>query len=56
MKPKNFPARKLRRQLIAQGEDIKSHDEELEIARQIRSKKPRGRNERTITKQNMGNP
>lgn len=41
MKPKNFPARKLRRQLVAQGADLNSTESitELQRARVVRSKK-----------------
>ena len=43
MKPKNFPARKVARQLKAQGIDIESHDAKSQIsnARGIRTKKTR---------------
>ena len=43
MKPKNFPARKLRRQLIAKKENLGSNDNKrlLENAREERSKKDR---------------
>ena len=45
MKPKNFPARKLRRQLIARGIDPNSERSilVLDIARGIRTKKYRGK-------------
>ena len=41
MKPQNFPARKLKRQLVAKGEDINSEKNQLLIAqaRLIRTKK-----------------
>lgn len=47
MKPKNFPARKLRRKLIADNDryvvhESKSAQKELEEARQVRTKKRRG--------------
>ncbi len=45
MKPKNFPARKLKRQLVAQGKDLNSKEsiQLLEEARGIRTKKHRGK-------------
>ena len=39
MKPKNFPARKLKRQLVAQKLNF---EKELKYARTIRTKKNRG--------------
>jgi len=44
MKPRNFPARKLTRQLRAKGIDLESADakRQLEVARAIRTKKVRG--------------
>jgi hypothetical protein len=42
MKPKNFPARKLKRQLEAQGLNPDNHKQELDFARQKRTKKRRG--------------
>jgi hypothetical protein len=42
MKTKNFPAKKLRRQLVAAGEDPAAHQEELNRARAKRTKKYRG--------------
>jgi len=47
MKPKNFPARKLKRQMIANSDNINSiiNKEKLETARSIRTKKYRGKNE-----------
>ena len=33
MKPRNFPAKKLRRQLIAQGEKLEDHEGALSAAR-----------------------
>lgn len=42
MKPKNFPARKLVRQLRAQGKDIADYKTELSQAQSIKSKKKRG--------------
>ncbi len=44
MKPKNFPARVLKRKLVADGKDINTEDakRKLEEARQIRTKKNRG--------------
>ena len=41
MKPKNFPARKLARQLKAKGEDLRNYQKELAVAREIRTKKNR---------------
>lgn len=43
MKPKNFPSRKLKRQLIAKGENIESEKNKqlLDQARQKRTKKQR---------------
>lgn len=41
MKPKNFPARKLLRQLKAQGKDPKDYENELKQARLKRTKKDR---------------
>jgi hypothetical protein len=43
MKPKNFPARKLRRQLIAKGLDLTLDENKklLENAREERTKKDR---------------
>lgn len=43
MKPKNFPARKLERQMKAQGVDIESPEakQQLADARDIRTKKDR---------------
>lgn len=41
MKPKNFPARKLRRQLVAQKKDLTQCEQELSRARQVRTKKDR---------------
>jgi hypothetical protein len=43
MKTKNFPAKKLRRQLIANGVDLESPDaqRQLAIARSVRTKKAR---------------
>jgi hypothetical protein len=40
MKPKNFPAKKLRRQMIAHGDDVNSEAcrQQLEHARGIRTK------------------
>jgi len=43
MKPKNFPQKKLRRKLIAQKKDLKDHEEELKMARDIRTKKHRNK-------------
>lgn len=45
MKPKNFPARKLRRQLRAQGIDLNSEEakQKLAEARGVRTKKNRGK-------------
>jgi len=42
MRPKNFPARKLSRQLRARNEKLENHKEELEIARNVRTKKNKG--------------
>ncbi len=44
MKPKNFPARKLKRQLKAQGVDLNSKEAVrlLQVAREKRTKKYRG--------------
>jgi hypothetical protein len=44
MKPKNFPARKLKRQMKADGIDLNTPEakHKLEDARQRRSKKKRG--------------
>ncbi len=44
MKPKNFPARKLRRQLVAQSKDPFTEADEIALdhARSIRTKKVRG--------------
>lgn len=42
MKVKNMPAKKLKRQLVAQGKDLKDCEEELINARAIRTKKKRG--------------
>lgn len=42
MKPKNFPAKKLMRQLKASTKDIKDHIIDLEEARKTRTKKFRG--------------
>ncbi len=46
MRPKNFPARKLKRQMKVQKEnpDSKENKEKLEEARGIRTKKSRGKN------------
>jgi hypothetical protein len=43
MKVKNFPARKLKRQLRAQGKDLKNEESKLMLrqAREIRTKKNR---------------
>ena len=41
MKPANFPARKLARQIRAKGELLSSHQNALEQARAIRTKKDR---------------
>ena len=41
MKPKNFPARKLVRQLEAKGEDLSKHEKAIEAARNKRTKKQR---------------
>ena len=43
MKPRNFPARKLKRQLKAQGKDINSNESKtlIELARNVRTKKHR---------------
>ena len=41
MKPKNFPARKLKRQLKAQGKNPTDHKQEIAEARAIRTKKNR---------------
>lgn len=41
MKPANFPARKLARQIRAKGELLSSHENALEKARSIRTKKDR---------------
>ncbi len=43
MKQKNFPARKLKRQLVAKGEDINSEKNVklLDQARNVRTKKVR---------------
>ena len=41
MKPANFPARKLARQIRAKGELLSSHENALEQARSIRTKKDR---------------
>ncbi len=49
MKPKNFPARKLKRQLIAKGEKLEDHEGELIAARAIRTKKDRSNARRTLT-------
>ena len=45
MKPKNFPARKLQRQLLATGQDITLEEniKLLERARDIRTKKDRSK-------------
>jgi hypothetical protein len=40
MKPKNFPVRKLLRQLTAQG--VMATPEQVDLTRQIRTKKKRG--------------
>jgi hypothetical protein len=42
MKPKNFPARVLRRQLLAQGKDISKYQQQLAEARKKKTKKYRG--------------
>ena len=42
MKQKNFPARKLARQLMAKGELLINHQQELDNARAVRTKKLRG--------------
>lgn len=44
MKPKNFPARKLQRQLVTRGGRafIDVHSDELAEARRVRTKKHRG--------------
>lgn len=42
MKPKDFPSRKLARQLKAKGEKLEDHKVELDAARDIRTKKKRG--------------
>lgn len=41
MKVKNFPARKLKRQLVAKGVDPKDYEDELNEKRLIRTKKDR---------------
>jgi len=38
MKPKNFPARKLKRQIVANGEQPKDFETELHVARETRTK------------------
>lgn len=45
MKVKNFPARKLRRQLKAEGVDLNSPKavQQLELARNVRTKKFKGK-------------
>ena len=45
MKPMNFPARKLKRQLKAANVDLESHEAnvQLEEARKIRTKKNRSK-------------
>jgi len=48
MKPKNFPARKLERKIVASTPpdtyvDFDSHKEELDTARNIRTKKDRSK-------------
>lgn len=43
MKPKNFPARKLARQLRAQGKLLIDHQQELANAQAIRTKKRRSK-------------
>ncbi len=45
MKPKNFPARKLKRQLVSQGKNLNDPSviSLLNEARQIRTKKGRGK-------------
>ena len=42
MKTKNFPAKKLARQLTAQGKDLSEHSSQIEAARDRRTKKRRG--------------
>lgn len=42
MKLKNFPARKLARQIRANGDFLIEHKQELDNARTIRTKKQRG--------------
>ena len=39
MNPKNFPSRKLTRQLKAQGKNLENYQTELEMARAVRTKK-----------------
>jgi hypothetical protein len=41
MKPKNFPARKLARQILARGDKLKDYGKDLNDARNIRTKKNR---------------
>ena len=42
MKTKNFPAKKLKRQIKAKGLSIDNFETELETARNVRTKKFRG--------------
>ena len=44
MKVKNMPMRKLLRKLKAEGKNISDYQEELQRARNIRTKKFRGKN------------
>lgn len=42
MKARNFPARKLKRQLTAQNKSHDDYSKEIDIARERRTKKRRG--------------
>ena len=44
MKPKNFPARRLKRKLRAQKENLHDYRDDINKARSIKTKKDRSKN------------